>query len=119
MLLLTPALTSQTDKVENTKSIGSPDENPNKNTKRPNVQPQGVPTRVLCSFPQQISRCLRWWGRRESVDVVPHGAPTPCASQGRPAGAIFLLGCSGSIIRSTTASIRNSRVRLAQIYKSS
>tara|TARA_Y100000996_G_C22188901_1_gene506095 strand:+ start:79 stop:237 length:159 start_codon:yes stop_codon:yes gene_type:complete len=31
VLLLTPALTSQTDKVENTKSIGSPDENPNKN----------------------------------------------------------------------------------------
>jgi len=31
VLLLIPALNSQTDKVENTKSIGNPDENPKNN----------------------------------------------------------------------------------------
>jgi hypothetical protein len=31
VLLLTPALTNQTDRVENTRRIGSPEEKPNKN----------------------------------------------------------------------------------------
>tara|TARA_B110000003_G_scaffold112666_1_gene115305 strand:- start:244 stop:444 length:201 start_codon:yes stop_codon:yes gene_type:complete len=34
VLLFIPALTNQTDKVENTKSIGKPDENPKNNILR-------------------------------------------------------------------------------------